>query len=321
MERAERIFVTLIACMAVFLVVLFLMQLARTDYSLRQNEGRRKFGAVYMTLNNPFYNAIDDEIRARVESRGDVLLSRDPALNQKLQNEEINDLIASGVSLIFVTPVDKRDIAPALRAAKAAGVPIIAVDTDVEDASLVAATVTSDNYLAGKLCAEHMINNLPGGNIILLKHSDAQSAAERMRGFSDAMMGHDEFTVVAERECFGQLELAMPVMENILAETTDIDAVFAINDPSALGAAAALSSAGILARVSVYGIDGTKEVRDMILAGSMTATVRQQPTAMGSIAAETAYRLLDGEKVPREIRLPTTLLTQETLLDENDEDG
>ena len=51
---------------------------ATNDYSLRQNEHRRKLGAVYMTLNNPFYEVIDEEIRTVVENHGDVLISRDP---------------------------------------------------------------------------------------------------------------------------------------------------------------------------------------------------------------------------------------------------
>ena len=77
-----------------------------TDYSLRQNEHRRKLGAVYMTLNNPFYEVIDEEIRTVVENHGDILISRDPALSVERQVEEIRDMINLGVELIFINPVD-----------------------------------------------------------------------------------------------------------------------------------------------------------------------------------------------------------------------
>ena len=116
-----------------------------TDYSARQNEHRRKLGAVYMTLNNPFYEVIDEEIRTVVENHGDVLISRDPALSVEKQLEEIQNLIDAGVELIFINPVDWTEVEPALELARAAKIPVIAIDTNVEDDTLVNCTVVSDN--------------------------------------------------------------------------------------------------------------------------------------------------------------------------------
>ena len=81
---------------------------------VKQNEHRRKLGAVYMTLNNPFYEVIDAEIRTVVENHGDVLISRNPALDVDKQIEEIKNLIDDGVELIFINPVDWTKIEPAL---------------------------------------------------------------------------------------------------------------------------------------------------------------------------------------------------------------
>ena len=311
MERHERIFRYCIAAMALALIMLFLLQLARTDYSLRQNENRRKFGAVYMTMNNPFYEIIDEEIRAAVENNGDVLISRDPALSQERQNEEIEELVKSGVSLLFVNPADQKTVTPAIKAAAKAGVPVIAIDTGLYDDDYAAVTVTSDNYEAGKICAEHLIAHSDGWKIALLKHSAAQSASERIRGFTDALTGHDEFEIVAEEECLGQLEIAMPAMEKILTEHGAVDAVMAINDPSAMGALAALQNFGLLNDVYVYGVDGVKETRELIKSGVMTATAVQQPREIGRIAARLAYRILAGEKPDKLIRLPAVLLTRD----------
>ena len=52
-----------------------------------------RIGTTYMTMNNPFYSVIDEELRLVIESRGDILLTRDPALDQERQNEEIRDLL------------------------------------------------------------------------------------------------------------------------------------------------------------------------------------------------------------------------------------
>ena len=124
MERGERLFWSVMGVLLLFLAALVMWQIMQTDYSLRQAEHRHKFGAVYMTLNNPFYEIVDEEIRMEVSRRGDILISRDPALSVERQEEAVKELIDSGVELIFINPVDWQRIAPALQLAKEANVPL-----------------------------------------------------------------------------------------------------------------------------------------------------------------------------------------------------
>ena len=293
---------------------------AQTDHSARGNEGRAKFGAVYMTTNNPFYEIIDEEIRTVVENHGDVLLSRDPALDAVRQIEEIEGLIADGVRVLFINPVGGMRMDAVLAQARAANVIVIAIDTNVAEEGYVAATIVSDNYSAGAQCAEHLIAYADSGRIALLKHSEARSAQMRIEGFRAAIAQHPSFQIVAEEECSGQLEIAMPVMAEILAVYPDIDVVMALNDPAALGAIAALRSAGRAPTdTMVYGVDGVPESRDLIRARWMTATAVQSPRNIGRMAAEQAYRILAGEGAA-DVTLPTRLLTVENV-DENDGGG
>ena len=284
----------------------------QTDYSLRQNEHRRKLGAVYMTLNNPFYEVIDEEIRTVVENHGDVLISRDPALSVERQVEEIRELIASGVELIFINPVDWTEVEPALELAHAAKIPVIAIDTNVEDDSLVACTVVSDNYTAGVQCAEHLLKNSSGGKIALLKHSQARSSIDRIQGFRDKISANKNFQVVAESECLGQLEVAMPAMEKMIRAHPEINIVMALNDPAAMGALAALQNIN-RRDVKVYGVDGVPETKEMIFSRRMTATAGQSPRQIGRLAADQAYKILAGEPVEKIIKLPTKLLSAENI--------
>jgi len=284
----------------------------QTDYSLRQNEHRRKLGAVYMTLNNPFYEIIDEEIRTIVENHGDILISRDPALNVERQMEEIRELIDLGVELIFINPVDWTKIEPALELAYAAKIPVIAIDTNVEDDSLVVCTVVSDNYNAGVQCAEHLLKNSSGGKIALLKHSQARSSIDRIQGFLDKIAESKNFQVVAESECLGQLEVAMPVMEKMIRTHPEINIVMALNDPAAMGALAALQNNN-RRDVKVYGVDGVPETKEMIFSRRMTATAGQSPRQIGKIAADRAYKVLAGEQVEKIIKLPTKLLSAENI--------
>ena len=285
----------------------------QTDYSLRQNEHRRKLGAVYMTLNNPFYEIIDEEIRTIVENHGDILISRDPALNVERQMEEIRELIDLGVELIFINPVDWTKIEPALELAHAAKIPVIAIDTNVEDDSLVVCTVVSDNYNAGVQCAEHLLKNSSGGQIALLKHSQARSSIDRIQGFLDKIAENKNFQVVVESECLGQLEIAMPVMEKMIQVHPEINIVMALNDPAAMGAIAALQNIHRLDDVKVYGVDGVPETKEMIFSRRMTATAGQSPRQIGRIASDRAYRIFAGEPVEKIIKLPTRLLCAENI--------
>ena len=298
---------------AILLLTAGFYHFGTTDYSLRQNEHRRKLGAVYMTLNNPFYEVIDEEIRTTVENHGDVLISRNPALSVDKQVEEIQDLISDGVELIFINPVDWTKIEPALEFARIAQIPVIAIDTNVEDDSLVACTVVSDNYSAGVQCAEHLLKNSSGGKIALLKHSQARSSIDRIQGFLDKISANKNFEVVAEAECLGQLEVAMPAMEEMIRAHPEINIVMALNDPAAMGALAALQNENLSGNVKVYGVDGVPETKEMIFSRRMTATAGQSPRQIGKLAADRAYKILNGEPVEKIIKLPTKLLSAENI--------
>ncbi|MGO5130865.1 sugar ABC transporter substrate-binding protein [Mitsuokella jalaludinii] len=312
MLQGKRWLLLLLAAITVALTVGILAS-PQYDFSARQEEHQKKFGAVYMTLNNPFYEIIDEEIRTDVENHGDVLLSRDPALSVEKQTEEVKDLIREGVSVIFLNPVDFERMGPALEAARQARVPVITIDTNVQDSDYVASTIETDNYAAGVACANHLLETATHANILLLKHSTARSAVDRIAGFRQTLAGQPGFQIIDETECEGQLERAMPAMQEMLARHPEADTVMALNDPSALGAMAALEACGRLQGFRVYGVDGVPETKELILAGRMTATAGQSPRRIGQLAAHQAYRLLAGEPVEQLIQLPIHLWTKENL--------
>jgi len=319
LEKREQIFWGFMSLMVVLLITLGILQLVNTDLSARQTEGRRKLGAVYMTLNNPFYEVVDEEIRTAVENRGDVLITRDPALSVERQNAEIEELIKDGVELIFINPVDWRKCEPAIEKAWRAGVPVIALDTNVEDDAHVASTVVSDNYLAGQQCARHLVAHRQTGKVALLNHSQARSAQDRIKGFLDVLSHYPAFQVVDQEECRGQLETAMPAMERMIERHPEIDVVMALNDPAAMGAMAALRQAGRLEGVAVYGVDGVTETRDLIAQGHMQATAGQDPRGIGRLAVEEAYKVLQGKTPNPLVKLPTVLITKENAANEEQE--
>lgn len=271
------------------------------------------FGVSYMTMNNPFYKIINNEILKVVEKNNDTLITLDPELDVDKQNEQIYKFIDAKVDGIFINPIDFEQIEPALQAAKRANIPVIIIDAPVSDESLVNCTIVSDNYDAGVQCAKDMMERLDSANIVLLKHTTAKSAKERIEGFLSVIDNNEKYKVINEAECDGQLEIAMPKMQEIIKQTPDIDVVMALNDPSALGALAALEKNN-KNDVMVYGIDGTPEIKALIGRNQMiVGTVAQSPIKMGQIAVENMYNILNGKKVEKNIIIPISLINKENL--------
>ena len=94
----------------------------------------------------------------------------------------------------------KKQIEPALQAAKRANIPVIIIDAPVSDESLVNCTIVSDNYDAGVQCAKDMMERLDSANIVLLKHTTAKSAKERIEGFLSVIDNNEKYKVINEAE-------------------------------------------------------------------------------------------------------------------------
>ena len=295
-----------------FVITLLLLFGYSGDISASQSENRVVFGATYMTMNNPYYQVIDAQLRSEIESKGDILLTRDAAMDQDRQNEEIRELIDAGVQAIFFTPVEWDTALAGLEAAARAGVPVM-VDAPVKDAELAACSVLSDNYQAGVLCARHLMSQRDSAKIILLEHITARSGAERIQGFMDAIAGHPGFEVVASGQSDGQIENAMPVMEELLKQAPESDTVMALNDPSAFGALAAIEGAGMSGRFLIYGVDGTPEAKALVDDQLMTATCAQFPCQIAKEAVAQGYLAIDGKCEQHEIIVPVELLTKENV--------
>lgn len=285
------------------------------DLSAKKTENRLLFGATYMTLNNPYYQVLDTYLRSEIEANGDALLTRDAAMSQERQNEEITELIKAGVQAIFLTPVEWNS--PAVKAglelAADAGVPVIVVDAPVYDTDLVACSVCSDNYQVGVLCAQHLMRTRDNANIILLEHITTLSSIQRIQGFQDTLAGQPSFKILASGESDGQIENAMPVMEELLRQVPEANAVMALNDPSALGALAAIQGAGLSGRFLVYGVDGSPEAKALVSDRLMTATCAQFPYTVAREAAAQGYAAIYGGCQEKEIVVPVELLTAENV--------
>ncbi len=274
----------------------------------------KKIGAVYMTYNNPFYQILNGELKKIVNKNGDTLITLDPALSLSKQKKEIEYLIDDQkIDALVITPVNYKGLSDVLKKAKSRNIPVIVVDSEVSNTKYISYNVSSDNYNAGIQCAQDMMSHLSNARIVLVEHSDANSAKLRIQGFLDTIKENENYQIVQRMECEGQLEKAMPKMKAFLEKGIDFDVVMCLNDPSALGAMAALEEMNVLEEKYVYGVDGTPETKQLIQEGRMQATVAQSPKTMGKKAGEAIYKIFKNKKIKKVEVLPVQKITKENV--------
>ena len=295
------------------LITVYLLFWSPNDLSARQTGKQRVFGATYMTMNNPYFQVLDTQIQGLLELNGDVLLTRDAALDQERQNQEIQELVDAGVCAIFMTPVEWDTSKDGVQIAANAGVPVIVVDAAIQASDLAACSVLSDNYQAGVLCAQHLLSVRDSAKILLLEHATARSGVDRIQGFKDTIAGHEGFEILGSGESGGQLENAMPVMEQLLQQYPDADVLMALNDNSVFGGLAAIQGEGLSDRFLVYSVDGSPEGKAMVSSGFLTATCAQFPSRIAEEAVKQAYAAINGGCERKEVIVTVELLTEENV--------
>lgn len=313
-KKNRKIFLILVTLM--YLPVLWLSVVVfqgKEDYSLNQKENSYLIGASYMTMNNEFYEILSEEISNRVELEEDRLILMNPALNAQRQIEQIEEMMAQGIDVLVVTPVDWQSLSGVLKKAKEQGIYIVVVDSNLEDESLADCTITSDNYGAGRIIGDYFLEQNEHARLIVMTHDVAKSGQDRVQGFLDAVEGQPGIEIVEKVNCDGQLEIAMPEMQEIIDKGVEFDSVFCLNDLASVGVVAALDENQMLETVRVYGVDASPDAKALIKEGMMSASAAQFPSRIGQTAADVIYRLLDGQSVEKNISVPVELVTGENV--------
>ena len=280
---------------------------------------RGTIGFSAMTLKNPFFKIIADSLTAEAASHGFEVVVTDAERDVNRQSQQIDDFLASGVTAIVLNPVDRIAIGPAVRRANEAGVPVFTSDLQaVAEGVEIAGHVGTDNYQGGLLAGEAMIEALgeAGGKVLVLHFKQANSCVLRVDGFRQAIDEYNDgrsegrIEIVAELEGGGLRDEGYRAMADGIQAYPDLAGVFAINDPSALGARTALEQAGRADQVRIVGFDGELAGRQAIRDGKIYADPIQYPDRMGIMTVRNIVRYLDGDDFERVHLIPTELYRQ-----------
>ena len=231
-------------------------QTANTQTATHSSKGT--IGVSLLTLDNPFFKTIGDSITAEGQKYDytTMLVSGDKDVAK--QGNQIKDFIVKKVSAIVLSPCDSKSIVPVIQEANAAGIPVFTVDVPCNEPGVKLVTqIATDNFGGGKEAGHAMIEALgeAGGKVAVLHFKQVESCQLRVRGFTEVINAHNasgksKINVVAELESGGAKDAGFKATEDILQSNPDLRGIFAINDPAALGARAALEKAGKTQRCS-----------------------------------------------------------------------
>jgi ribose transport system substrate-binding protein len=282
--------------------------------------GAPRVAFVMKTLNHPFFL---DMQRGAEEAAGTagvqlVVQAAEREIDVEKQVQIIENLLQTGIRALIVTPSGSREIASVIAKANRANVPVIVVDTRVDpkasaDNKLkLESFIGSDNYEGGRIAGEHLAK-IAGGKArvaVLEGIPGHETGDSRLRGFRDALVAHPGMTIVASQPANWERDQGFTVFQNMLQAHPDTDALFACSDLMALGALEAIAAAGRSTRIRVVGFDALDDARKAIEAGRMEASVAQSPREMGRLAVDSAAKLLRGETIPAEQKVPIALVTK-----------
>lgn len=276
-------------------------------------EGSTSATLALSTLNNPFFVELRDGAEAAAEEAGIDLEVLDAQNDSTTQADQLATATTSGTDGVIINPVDSDAAAAAVAPLLEGDIPVVAADRAVNGAE-VASLVSSDNVAGGKQAAEELAAAMgEQGRVIVLQGVAGTSASrDRGAGFQEGIAAYPDIEVVAMQTANFDRAEALDVATNLLQANPDVTGIFAENDEMALGAIQALGDrAG--REVKVVGFDGTEDGLAAIEAGTMTATIAQQPAELGRRSVEVLQQILDGETVEETIPVPVTTVNSENV--------
>ncbi|WP_016957561.1 ABC transporter substrate-binding protein [Catenovulum agarivorans] len=285
-----------------FLLIVGLCILAYSQKSL----ANLTVGVAINDLSNPFFLQIVKGAKRKADELTNgtaniLVVASDYSLDR--QRWQLAQLVERNADIVVITAADQQALAPDIKQAIKQGTQVIAVDVAAEG---VVATVATDNVKAGFQACKHLISQLGGvGKIAIINGPNVSAVVDRVEGCKQAIAQASGIQLLQiEAQGQGSQAGGEQAMKIILASYPDVSGVFAINDPSAIGAELEAQNRGKRSLV-ITSVDGAPIMQDALKNANalVSATAAQYPDLMAEKAVELGYQLKQGKKLSQQIFL------------------
>ena len=283
-----------------------------------QAQDKPTFALVQINQQALFFTQMNEGATQAAEKAGANLVIFNANNDPTAQNNAIETYIQQKVNGIIVVAIDTNGIMPAVKAADAAGIPVIAVDAVLPADGPQKAQIGVDNEGAGKMIGEHFVkvmNDTMGGKsklgIVGALNSTIQNI--RQKGFEDVIKGAAGVTMAGVVDGRNVQDNALSAAENLITANPDLTAIYATGEPALLGAVAAVESQGKQGQIKVVGWDLTASAIKGIDEGYVAGVVQQDPAGMGAAAVDALAKIHAGGTPEKQIAVPITIVTKDNV--------
>lgn len=286
--------------------------------------GKIVVGVLMKCQSDPFQRKLNDATHAALndlKTQGKIsdFVELDADSDVQKQLNQADDLIAKKVSVIVMAPQDSNGCAPIIVSAKAAGIPIVLVNSKTDNSSDANAFVGSNDVEAGQIMGNFIVSKLGGagkakGKVLHLQGAIGNSAQiGRGQGITNVFAKESGIKLVEELTAKWQRDEAMRITEDWLQKYSDIAAIVADNDDMSVGAMNAVMNAGRKKNIVIIGTDAIDDALTAVKAGNLDGTVFQNAAEQGKQAIAVAYDVASGKTVNKETMVPFVLITKDNI--------
>jgi ribose transport system substrate-binding protein len=278
-----------------------------------EKEGPVEIAVIVKTSNSSFWQnvqtgafAAQDELKAQTPKLSVTFLG---AQSESHINEQINiveSAIDRGVKAIVLAPSDVNALIAPVEKAKAAGIPVVIIDSALEGPEdNYVSFLATDNDAAGRACAARLIEEVEArtgstsGEIAIMSYvAGVGSEIGRVGGFEDYIANNSDLEVVTKQYSNADMPTALDQTTNVLAANPDLVGIFGANEPTAIGMGRAIEQAGLAGEIAAIGFDGNEVLQDQVRNGTLQAIAVQSSFNMGYLGVKTAYEAaIEGKTV------------------------
>ena len=256
----------------------------------------------------------------------ELLFQGAPEFNPTLQVPVLQAVIARQPDAILIAPTDKQQLIAPLQQAIDAGIPVITVDTFIDDGKYQNGTgpgdfplsyIATDNVLGGYLAGVALARTIGERGKVYVSNvkPGISTTDQREEGFKLAMQQFPNVTVLDTQFNDDDANKAASQVQAVFARNSDLDGVFGANLFSAIGAADGVKALGKTGEIRVVAFDAPTRIVDDLKSGLIDLAVAQHPAEIGYYGVMTAYAVINGQSVPPEIGTGATIMTKENIDD------